>query len=233
MSLDTSSAPPGVRAPLAHEGRNATVIVAIVGHHAGLAEQLRLLTEALLAAVSAGTYVAERGHLLDWYSGELMPHVEAEEKALYGIGADLEPTRLLVLGMVAEHRYLAALIGELEEARGPIEVVAAAAAAHELFRAHLGKESDLLLPGLDATGMDLGVALDGMPKIHGAWTVLADQGELGCGCGAGTADAGAATTFDISPAARPGELDMRALPKAAATTSSAPPSTVSGRGSPS
>lgn len=209
MSLDTASLSPAVSAPPASEDRNATVIAAIVGHHAALAEELSQLTQALLDAVPASTYEPERGRLLAWYLGELLPHAEAEEKALYGVGADLEPTRLLVRGMVAEHRALAALIDELADAIGSIEVVAAAAAAHALFGVHLGKENDLLLPALDAAGMDLGAALEGMHEILGAKPGPAEHEAHACGCGHDSADAG---LLDLSASARPGELDVRTLP---------------------
>lgn len=194
MSLDTAIPP---NAPAVPERRNAAVITAIMSHHAQLADDLEALTAAVLTAVRGGAYVRARDELVTWYRTELMPHAEAEERALYGPAAEVDNTRLLIAGMVAEHRCLAALIDELAAATDAFAVTAAAAAAHVLFVVHLSKENDLLLPELDAAGVDLAAALDGMHDVLGRNTQ--DQHGCGCGgCGCG-ADAQAAEDRTVQP----------------------------------
>jgi uncharacterized protein (DUF2249 family) len=163
----SSTAPldgPGRARPLSANDR---VVAAIERHHATLADELRLLTARVLDHARTGDYEASRAALVTWFTLELLPHAQAEEEALYSAGADLETTQLLVTGMVAEHRALAALVAALETATDPVSVAAAAAAARALFEVHLAKENDLLLPALDAAGFDLGEALDGMRAILG------------------------------------------------------------------
>lgn len=215
MSLDTAVLPP---APVAPENRNAAVIAAIVNHHAQLAGDLNTLTAAVLAAVRGSTYLPARDELVTWYRTELLPHAEAEERALYRPASAAANTRLLVAGMVAEHRTLGALIDELAAAGDALTVSAAAATARAVFTIHLGKENDLLLPELDAAGVDLAAALEGMHEILGAGG--ADEhgcGCGGCGCGDGAAEAPDAGTIQLSSAAeaRSTELDVRALPHGA------------------
>lgn len=215
MSLDTAVLPP---APVAPEGRNAAVIAAIVNHHAQLAGDLNTLTAAVLTAVRGNTYLPARDELVTWYRTELLPHAEAEERALYGPASAAANTRLLVAGMVAEHRTLGALIDELAAAGDALTVAAAAATARAVFTIHLGKENDLLLPELDAAGVDLAAALGGMHEILGVGG--ADEhgcGCGGCGCGDGAAEAPDAGTIALISAAeaRSTELDVRALPHGA------------------
>src|SRR6185312_5326234 len=101
---------------------NAAVISAIRAHHAQLASQLRALTADVLTSARAGHDAAPaRRALEDWYRTELVPHAVAEEHALYSEGAELERTRLLIDGMIAEHRSLVGLIGELGLARSAFD----------------------------------------------------------------------------------------------------------------
>ena len=164
-----SSTPPidgaGGAAPLTPNGR---VVAAIERHHAALADELRTLTARVLEHARAGQPDAARTALVAWFTGELLPHAQAEEVALYSAGADRDPTRLLVAGMIAEHSALATLVDDLRAATDPVSMAAAASAAHALFAVHLAKENDLLLPALDEAGVDLAAALDGMHAILGA-----------------------------------------------------------------
>lgn len=215
MSLDTAVLPP---APAAPEDQNAAVIAAIVNHHAQLAGDLNTLTAAVLAAVRGNTYLPARDELVTWYRTELLPHAEAEERALYGPASEAANTRLLVAGMVAEHRTLGALIDELAAAGDALTVSAAAATAHAVFTIHLGRENDLLLPELDSAGVDLAAALEGMHEILGAGG--ADEhscGCGGCGCGDEAVEAPDAGTIQLISAAeaRSTELDVHALPHGA------------------
>jgi uncharacterized protein (DUF2249 family) len=213
MSIDTATS------------QNQAVMSAIRGHHQQLADQLRALTAAALAATRTGPALAERDALAHWYRTELLPHAAAEESALYSRGADRDATRLLVRGMVDEHVALRALIEELGRAADPLDIATAAAAAYALFGVHLDKENDLLLPALDEAGIDLAAALEGMHEILGHAHDSGEPGDAagGCGCGCGhdhdaPAGSGAVPVQLLSgppepqPAAGPGELDVRALP---------------------
>lgn len=146
---------------------NPEVIDAIRGHHDDLSAQLRELTTALLAAIRTGDSDAARERLHDWYGTELLPHASAEEQTLYLAGADVDATRLLIQGMLAEHRALVDLIEQLGHARDPFDVVAAATSAQDLFMVHLAKENDLLLPALDRNRVQLAPLLQGMHVLLG------------------------------------------------------------------
>jgi uncharacterized protein (DUF2249 family) len=150
----------------------------------------------VLSRARAGDCTAERDELHEWYRAVLLPHIIAEEEALYSQAADFDTTRLLVSGMLVEHRALVTLMAELALARQPLDVATISASALALFRTHLIKENDLLLPALDAAGLDLAAALDGLQDVAGHSRPAADTAG-GCNCGH---DAGAE------------ELDVRALP---------------------
>jgi uncharacterized protein (DUF2249 family) len=176
---------------------NTAVISAIRAHHAQLAGELRALTADVLTSARAGGDAAPaRKALQDWYRTELVPHAVAEEHALYSEGAELERTRLLIDGMIAEHRSLVGLIGELGLARSAFDASAVAASALALFEVHLSKENDLLLPALDKAGIDLAAVLDGMHEILGGHDHDAEaagsDGGCGCGCSHEQADSDAA-----------------------------------------
>jgi uncharacterized protein (DUF2249 family) len=211
---------------------NAAVISAIRAHHAQLASQLRALTADVLTSARAGHDAAPaRRALEDWYRTELVPHAVAEEHALYSEGAELDRTRLLIDGMIAEHRSLVGLIGELGLARSAFDASTVAASALALFEVHLSKENDLLLPALDQSGIDLPAALDGMHEILGghehAGAGASQDGGCGCGCSHEHADSEPAAgrvgvqfgerpepaAPSASPAGVPdGGLDVRLLP---------------------
>jgi uncharacterized protein (DUF2249 family) len=201
---------------------NVSLIEAIRGHHAQLAEELASRTKAVLAAAVDGDWAGTRDRLHDWYRAELMPHIVAEEQALYSRGGDVQATALLVLGMLAEHRALVAMIADLALAQRPSDVVPVAASAQALFTVHLEKENELLLPALDDAGVDLGAALAGMHDLLGS----AQAQAAGCGCGCDHEHAEVTTVQltaapaefpppvapKVPAAAGPGELDVRALP---------------------
>ena len=209
------------------QGRNAEVIDTIRAHHAELAAQLGERTRAVLAAAHQGDYSVAKTQLHDWYRTELIPHAVAEERTLYSAAAEVESSRLLVEGMIAEHHALISLIAELALAEEPFAAALNAAAAQALFTVHLSKENDLLLPALDAAGLDLGVLLDGMHEILGARTDSPARHGCGCGCQHDTEDGrGVSAPLQITnvppereasedgatSSARPGDLDVRTLP---------------------
>lgn len=147
---------------------NSAVITMIKAHHAQLAGHLDELTDALLTTTGSRDVRPEQSVLCDWYREELVPHALAEEATLYRAGRALAPTALLVEGMIDEHRAIVAAVDELAAAREPLSAALAARAAQSLFAIHLVKENDLLLPALDAAGIDLADLLAGMHDILGA-----------------------------------------------------------------
>lgn len=171
MSLEThqfSTTPFGVGPTVVPAlAQNAGVIDAIARHHSALANELRTLTAAVVDGARSGDYDLALSDLTAWFITELLPHAHAEEVALYSAGSRLEDTRLLVEGMVAEHRALESLVADLTYADDPFTVTAAAAAAQALFAVHLAKENDLLLPALDAAAVDLGASVSGIREILG------------------------------------------------------------------
>jgi uncharacterized protein (DUF2249 family) len=194
------------------DSRNETVIEAIRAHHAELAEQLQARINAVVKAARTGECGRERDVLHEWYRTELMPHIVAEEQALYGPASAQDATRLLIRGMLAEHRFLVSLIADLALASDPFHVASTAVASQAVFSVHLSKENDLLLPALDQAGLNLVTMLDGMHEVLGH---REDTRNDGCGCGCDH-DAGPVQVMTLQVNSRPAEinadLDVRALP---------------------
>lgn len=233
MSIDTAISKTTLQAVAAHNagqadapGPNEAVMAAIRGHHDAMAAELAELTAAVLTDAVAGDCTQAQRRLHDWYRTELLPHAVAEERALYSEGAELETMKLLICAMLTEHRELVSLIAELALAHEPFQVATVAAAAQAVFRVHLGKENDLLLPALDQAGVDLAASLDGMHEVLGGDAAADDHG-CGCGCSHDASETaegerGGAVPVQLlsappapqppAPAAGPGELDVRALP---------------------
>lgn len=187
----------------AQEDTNRDVIAAIRAHHSELAAELDARTKAVLGAADNGDCSAARTRLHEWYSTALLPHIVAEEQALYSPASELDATRLLVRGMLAEHRALVALIADLALAQRPFDVAIITACAQALFNVHVDKENDLLLPALNSTGLDLAAALDGMHEILGP--AEPTQGH-GCGCGCEhSGESATAVPVQLTPS-RPAEV---------------------------
>ncbi|MGH3234785.1 MAG: DUF2249 domain-containing protein [Streptosporangiaceae bacterium] len=191
---------------------NEAAIDAIRAHHAQLAEQLHVHTNAVVTAARTGECGRERDALHDWYRTELMPHVVAEEHALYSPVSQLDAARLLISGMLAEHRFLVSLIADLALASDPFQVATTAVAAQAVFTVHLSKENDLLLPALDQAGLNLPTILDGMHEILGHPHNDAEHDGCGCGC---DHDAGDAQDAPLQISTRPEELQMSTQPEEA------------------
>lgn len=142
---------------------------------------------------------ARQAQLVAFCTEEVLPHAAAEEETLYRAASELPSARLLVQAMLREHALLRDLVGTLRSARTAGEVCGTAAALDTLFRAHLEKENELLLPALVDAGVDLISLLTGMHTILGgsAGPSSTTGGEEGGGTpGTRTAD---------------GELDVRPL----------------------
>jgi uncharacterized protein (DUF2249 family) len=193
---------------------------AVVRHHAELAAGLAGRVSALVEAASIGSSGRtwqEREQLLAWLHTELLPHAAAEEATLYPAAAAEPGGRLLVDGMLAEHRAIVALVTEVETAETPVGAAAAAHALSAVFAVHLAKENDLVLPLLvGAAQVSLADLLAGMHELLGAAEANGEAdaagggcgGDGACGCGGdrGRVDAPAPV---LSVDAR---LDVRSLP---------------------
>ena len=152
---------------------------AVVAHHthleADLVRRVRALRDAATegdaatGAADGAPWRDRQRELLDWLRTELLPHAAAEEKTLYPAAAALSDGRLLVDGMLGEHRAITAVVAELEQAGTAVDAVAAARALSALFETHLAKENDLILPLLLGDGRaSLAGLLAGMHDLLGA-----------------------------------------------------------------
>ena len=194
---------------IASNEAEAAAVAAVEQHHAQLAGALRLRVEALLGAVAGGDPTAEheRRELVEWCNRELVPHALAEEKALYPAAHAKAESRLLVDGMLDEHRVITGLVGEISAGPDLARAAAAGYALMVMFAAHLTKENELILPLL-AAAPDVALAdlLAGMHQLLGGSSDSGDAGHShadGHSCGCAELDG-------------PGypELDARAIPHA-------------------
>jgi len=194
---------------VAMSAQDAAAVQAVRQHHAELAGALAVRVEALLATADAGGEPFEdaRRRALDFLAGELAPHAQAEEVALYPAAAASAAARLLIDGMLAEHRVILRLVDQLTTADDPVRAAATGYALQVLFEAHLTKENDLVLPVVAADpAVSLAEILAGMHELLGR-DGSPDSGPHSHGhdhgrCGCGESDSG-------TP-----ELDVRAIPHA-------------------
>ena len=194
---------------LASSQDDAGAVAAVVQHHAQLAARLEALVGGMLSAAAAGgeRFADARQRASAFCRDELVPHAAAEEEALYPTAAAHDRGRLLVDGMLAEHRVITQLVDELAGGADPVRAAAASYALLVLFEAHLAKENDLVLPLLAADpAVSLAGILDGMHELLGGEEHSVDEApaaESGHGsCGCGDSDHGVP------------ELDVRSVPHA-------------------
>jgi uncharacterized protein (DUF2249 family) len=194
---------------IASNEAEVAAVAAVEQHHAELAGALRLRVEALLGTVASGDPAAERERreLVEWCNRELVPHALAEEKALYPAAHAKAESRLLVDGMLDEHRVITGLVGEISARPDLARAAAAGYALMVMFAAHLTKENELILPLL-AAAPDVALAdlLAGMHELLGGSSESSHAGHAhadGHSCGCAEVDG-------------PGypELDARAIPHA-------------------
>jgi uncharacterized protein (DUF2249 family) len=190
---------------------------AVIDHHRQLAAALTGHVIGLLEAAEIGSLRQVGQHrdaLLDWLHTELLPHAMAEEAALYPAAAAQPGGRLLIDGMLNEHRVIGALVTELEETTVPVAAAAAARALQAVFATHLAKENDLVVPLLvTAADVSLAALLDGLHDLIGGHgepaSGVCGGGQGGCGCGGDAAGAVGASAAVLSVDPR---LDVRDLP---------------------
>lgn len=179
--------PTPVNLTVASDAADAAAVDAVEAHHAQLAGQLAALVETLLAAASnadSNTVAAEvaQRRLVEFCATELMPHAEAEERALYPAAAQDTRAKLLVESMIAEHRMLRLLVDEVAATTRPVVAAALAMSLRVLFDVHLAKENELILPLVAADPqVSLARILDGMHELLGHSEQGCGHG--GCGCG--------------------------------------------------
>lgn len=190
---------------------------AVVNHHAQLATALAAHTARILQAADDGDGPRIRRHqtdLVSWLRDELLPHARAEEAAMYPVAARLPEGRLLVDGMLDEHRTITGLVAEIERATTPVTVAAAARALDAVFAGHLVKENELIVPLLvDAADVSLSALLDGMHDLIGASSPAAEGGG-GCGGDCGCGGDAAPTTAEPPVLSIDPRLDVRDVPHA-------------------
>ncbi|MFG3494851.1 DUF2249 domain-containing protein [Streptomyces sp. NPDC047928] len=202
---------------IASDPQDAAAAEAVEAHHTQLAGELAGRVAMLVAAAERdpATVDGVRAGLVDFCDRDLVPHAAAEEDALYPAARDLPAARLLVDGMLAEHRRLVALVDRLRGAGSAVQAAADGQALHVLFEEHVEKENTLILPLL-AGSPDISLAglLAGMHELlghdHGGADVVAESGggvaaESGGGCG-GACGCGGSDDADVP------ELDVREVP---------------------
>ena len=143
------------------------VLAAAAAHHADLRTRLTQLTETFIGAIAAGSSdPAPGGELVAFLRTELLPHAEVEDRLLY-TAVRTDRTALLVRAMQDEHRMIAALIDEVEQASTPMDAAVAAGALVVLCDVRIEQENVHLLPALEAAGLDLAGLLGGHAEIVG------------------------------------------------------------------
>jgi uncharacterized protein (DUF2249 family) len=109
-----------------------------------------------------------RAALVAWCESELVPHALAEEKTMYPAAQAKAEGRLLVEGMLAEHKVITGLVQLLAVTDDAVRAAAVAKALQVSFESHLAKENEQVLPLLVAAP-DVSVAelLGGMHELLG------------------------------------------------------------------
>jgi uncharacterized protein (DUF2249 family)/iron-sulfur cluster repair protein YtfE (RIC family) len=196
---------------LATSEADAAAAEAVEQHHAELAGALGARVDSLVTAAArpaADGADAARTALVEWLRRELVPHAEAEEKAMYPAAHDTIEGRLLVTSMIDEHRTITGLVDRITRATDAVRAAAAATALEVMFASHLAKENELILPLLAGDpDVSLAALLNGMHELLGGDThdethdAAHGRGSHSCGCG------------ETDEAGYP-ELDARIVPHA-------------------
>lgn len=196
---------------IASSESDVTAAAAVEHHHAQLSGALTIKVDNLLGLASRSdpeATTAARIDLVAWCERELVPHALAEEKAMYPAAHAKDAGRLLVEGMLGEHRVITDLVRELGSTTDPVRAAATARALQVVFDSHLTKENELVLPLLTtATDVSLSELLAGMHELLGVeahdsgGAEPAGSGGHSCTCG------------EVDGSGYP-ELDARAIPHA-------------------
>lgn len=170
---------------VASTAADAEAVEAITSHHAQLAGQLGVLTEAIVSAVERGAdFEPARAAALAFLTGELLPHAAAEEQRLYPAATSTERARPLVESMIAAHRIIGSLVDGIRK-EPPVRAAGSAQALRVLFDAHLVDENERILPIVAADpDVSLVEVTDGMHELLGdAHPGNGAAPSHSCGCG--------------------------------------------------
>ncbi|OBK23665.1 cation-binding protein [Mycobacterium asiaticum] len=175
---------------VASTAADAEAVEAITSHHAQLAGQLSVLTDAMLSAVERGAdFEPARAAALVFLTGELLPHAAAEEERLYPEATRTERARPLVESMIAVHRIIGSLVDRIRT-EPPVRAAACSHALRVVFDAHLTDENERILPIIAA---DPEVSL--VEVTHGMHELLGHHHSANgaepahtCGCGESDTD---------------------------------------------
>ncbi|HNM84010.1 MAG TPA: DUF2249 domain-containing protein [Mycobacterium sp.] len=169
---------------VASTAADAEAVEAIKSHHAQLAGQVAILTDAMLSAVERGTdFEPARAAAVAFLTGELLPHAAAEEERLYPAATRTNRARPLVESMIAVHRIIGSLVERIRT-EPPLRAAGSGQALRVLFDAHLTDENDRILPIVAA---DPEVSLHDV--VHGMHELLGGHQPAGaapahtCCCG--------------------------------------------------
>ncbi|MDQ4490376.1 hemerythrin domain-containing protein [Sinomonas sp. ASV486] len=145
-------------------------LAAIEEHHTHMLHRVTALSDALIAAVAGGdggTAYDEHANLVAWCEDELIPHAVAEEGPLYGPARETPEGRLLVEGMLLDHRTIIGLVEELRPAEGA-RAAALGLVITRAFALHLRKENELLFPYIARNpDLSLAKAVAGLEEVVG------------------------------------------------------------------
>lgn len=186
---------------------DAEALYGAEAHYARMAGELAGRVTLLLTAVGRDERAAERfrAGLVAFCDRELLPYAAAEEATLYPVARRLPDTRLLVEGLIGEHRCLASLVEAVRGAPTTAGAGADARALQVVFEEHVAKQNGLVLPLLAAApGVRLARLLErlhhriahtptngGAPEADDTEKAgeAKTEGTGGCGCACGGEEA--------------------------------------------
>lgn len=170
---------------VASTAADAGAVEAITNHHAQLAGQLAVLTDAMVTAVERGAdFEPTRAAALAFLAGELLPHAAAEEDRLYPAATRTQRARPLIESMIAAHRIIGSLVDGIRT-EPPVRAAGSAQALRVLFDAHLVDENERILPIVAADPeVSLVEVTEGMHELLGhTHAVNGAEPSHNCGCG--------------------------------------------------
>lgn len=158
---------------------SAPVLDAARDHHDELRSRLAERAGAFIDAVASGTGSAlARDRLETFLRNDLLPHTRVEDDLFFS-SRSAPVSGVLMQVMRDEHRMIAELAQEIENATSPMDAAVAAGALVVLCDVRIEQENRHLLPTLLATGLDLGRLLADHPEIVGAGSPSAPASRAG------------------------------------------------------
>jgi hypothetical protein len=143
------------------------VMKAAEERHAKLWAELTARSDAVIDAVARGADPEpSRGELLDYLTGQVVPHLHTEERMVYNLARGAGE-RGLVAAMELDHRALLRQVESLRKAATPLDAAMTARALLLLFALRMEKEERVLLPVLAEYGLDVRELLAGRPEMVG------------------------------------------------------------------